>query len=215
MPGQFYGILTPGSINKDRIPTLASTDPVHVPRRRTLSPLQKTRLMITVLFPFDKPFSKDRYYLFLQSLNIFTVECTCHKKGCLIFYGWYKRTVKLQSQTIELSVQRVLCKECGRTHALIPSVLVPYSQIPLKVQQEILILAETGLPYSDALDRNPQIDENNVKHIIRQYKKHWKERLLSICLSIHDRLTIPCLSAFSRQFMQIHKTPNILFAPPT
>jgi hypothetical protein len=65
------------------------------------------------------------------------------------------------------------------------------------------------------LDRNPQIDENNVKHIIRQYKKHWKERLLSICLSIHDRLTIPCLSAFSRQFMQIHKTPNILFAPPT
>jgi hypothetical protein len=85
----------------------------------------------------------------------------------------------------------------------------------MKDQQDILILAESGLPPAEVLERNPRVDENNAKHIIRQYKKHWKERLLSISLSVRDSLTIPCLSAFSRQFMQIHKTPNILFEPPT
>ena len=194
---------------------MASTDPVHVPRRRTLRFLQKTRIMITVLFLSDKSFSDNLYYTFLQSLNLFAIECTCHKKGCLIFYGWYKRKVKLPSKLLTLSIQRVRCRECGRTHALIPSVLVPYSQITLKDQQDILILAESGLPPAEVLERNPRVDENNAKHIIRQYNKHWKERLLSISLSVRDSLTIPCLSAFSRQFMQIHKTPNILFPTPT
>ena len=171
--------------------------------------------MITVLFPSDKAFSKNIYYFFIQTLNLFTVECTCHKKGCLIFYGWYTRKVKLPTGLSEFSVQRVRCKECGKTHALIPSVLVPYSRIRLKDQQDILILAETGGDTADALDENQQIDENNVKHIIRQYKKHWKERILSIGLTLRDTLTVPCLSAYSRQFMQIHRTPNILFCPPT
>lgn len=171
--------------------------------------------MITVLFPSDKPFSDVLYYTFLQNLNLFLIECTCHKKGCLIFYGWYTRKVKLPTELLTLSVQRVRCKECGKTHALIPSLLVPYSQITLKDQQDILILAENGLPPADVMERNTLIDENHVRYIIRQYKKHWKERLLSISLAIRDSLVIPCLSAFSRQFMQIHKTPNILFKPPT
>ena len=171
--------------------------------------------MITVLFPSDKPFSEDLYYAFLQTLNLFLIECTCHTKGCLIFHGWYERKVKLPSRLLTLSVQRVRCKECGKTHALIPSLLVPYSQITLKDQQDILILAESGLPPEDVMERNALIDENHVRYIIRQYKKHWKERLLSISLTIRDSLVIPCLSAFSRQFMQIHKTPNILFEPPT
>jgi len=171
--------------------------------------------MITVLFPSDKPFSEKLYFAFLQLLNLFSVECTCHKKGCLIFYGWYKRKVKLPSGPLLLSVQRVRCKECGKTHALLPSVLVPYSQVSLKDQLDILILAEDLQSPETVMDRNPLIDENNVKHIIRQYKKHWLERLRSIGLTLTDDLIIPCMAAFSRQFMQIHRTPNILFALPT
>lgn len=171
--------------------------------------------MITVLFPSDKPFSEKLYFSFLQLINLFSVECTCHKKGCLIFYGWYKRKVKLPSGPLLLSVQRVRCKECGKTHALLPSVLVPYSQVSLKDQLDILILTEDDRSPETVMDRNPMIDENNVKHIIRLYKKHWKERLRSIGLTLRDELIIPCLSAFSRQFMQIHRIPNILFVPPT
>ena len=96
-----------------------------------------------------------------------------------------------------------------------PSVLVPYSQITLGDQQGILICAEAGSRADAILEQNPYIDEGNVKYIIRQYRRHWKERILSIGRTLLDSLTIPCLSAYSRQFMQIHRTPNILFCPPT
>ena len=60
------------------------------------------------------------------------------------------------------------------------------------------------------MQNNLLIDENNVKYIIRQFKKHWKQRLLSAALNIMDSLTVPCLAVYSRQFMQIHRTPNKL-----
>lgn len=193
---------------------MASTDPVHYLAGRLCGPTQD-RIMITIIFPSDKPFSDIAYYSFLQGLNLFSIECTCHKKGCLIYYGWYKRSVRLPDGCLELSVQRVRCRECGRSHALLPSVLVPYSQITLGDQQGILICAEAGSRTDAILEQNPYIDEGNVKYIIRQYRRHWKERILSIGRTLLDSLTIPCLSAYSRQFMQIHRTPNILFCPPT
>ena len=171
--------------------------------------------MITVIFPSDKPFSDIAYYSFLQELSLLSIECTCHKKGCLIYYGWYKRTVRLPEGHLELSIQRVRCTECGKTHALIPSVLVPYSQITLADQQGILICAENGQKADDVVEQSHIIDESGARYIIRQYRKHWKERILSIGRTLLDSLTIPCLSAYSRQFMQIHRTPNILFCPPT
>ena len=146
----------------------------------------------------------------MDGLQLFQVECTCGKKGCLIRYGRYKRSVKLNSALIQLSLQRVLCKECLVSHALFPSLLVPYSQIPLHDQQQILDRAEKGQDMEAAMENNLLIDENNVKYIIRQFKKHWKQRLLSAALSIMDDLTAPCLAVYSRQFMQIRRTRNKL-----
>ena len=63
------------------------------------------------------------------------------------------------------------------------------------------------------LNRNPSIDESNCRYIIRCFLRHWKQRLLSekITLSNKAALCRGCFSAFARQFMQIHCTPNILF----
>lgn len=67
----------------------------------------------------------------------------------------------------------------------------------------------------EVLQQNLLVDENNVKYIFRQFRKHWKQRILSLGLSLSCALSIPCLSVYSRQFMQIHRTRNILFIPPT
>lgn len=146
----------------------------------------------------------------LDELQLFQVECTCGKKGCLIRYGRYKRSLKLNSVLIRLSLQRVLCKECLVSHALFPSLIVPYSQVPLHDQQQILDCAEKGQDMETVMENNILIDENNVKYIIRQFKKHWEQRLLSAALAILDDLSIPCLSIYSRQFMQIRRTRNKL-----
>ena len=167
--------------------------------------------MITVLFENCNSFSQNSYDQTVDQLQLHMVRCTCGRSGCLIRYGHYRRHAKIMSDFLCLIVQRVWCKECGTSHALIPSVLVPYSQIPLEDQQEILACVENGVSPEPVMDRNILIDENNVKYIIRQFRRHWKQRILSLGLSLSDHLTVPSLAAFSRQFMQIHRTRNILF----
>ncbi len=167
-------------------------------------------IMITVLFQDCKDFSQDIYDQAIGSLQLHQIECTCERKGCLIRYGHYKRSVKFMSTLIPLCIQRVRCKECGASHALSPSLLVPYSQIPLEDQQEILACREGGKSPEAVMERNYLVDENHVKYIYRQFKKHWKERLATLCLSLTDHLTVPCLDFYSMQFMQIRKTPNKL-----
>ena len=167
-------------------------------------------IMITVIFKECNDFSQKEYDCMMDELQLFQIECTCGKKGCLIRYGRYKRSVKLNSVLIRLFVQRVRCTECLVTHALFPSFLVPYSQVPLHDQQQILDCAEKEQDMEPIMESNILIDENNIKYIIRQFRKHWKQRLLSAALSILDDLTVPCLSTYSRQFMQIRRTRNKL-----
>ena len=166
--------------------------------------------MITVLMEDCNGFSQDLYIKLIGSLQIHMVECTCGRKGGLILFGHYWRTVKYLSNTIRLCMQRVYCKECKKTNALLPSLLVPYSQIPLRDQQEILQAINSGSSSEPVMERNTLIDENNIKYIFSQFKKHWKQRLLSLGLSLLNELTSPCLATFSRQFMQIHRTRNKL-----
>lgn len=166
--------------------------------------------MITVIFERCNDFSKDDYDRVVDGLQLHRIECTCGKKGCLIRYGHYKRSVKLNSILIRLSIQRVFCTECRASHALIPSILVPYSQVPLHDQQQILDCAQKGQDMEPIMENNLLIDENNIKYIIRQFRKHWKQRLLSAALNIMDDLTASCLAVYSRQFMQIRRTRNKL-----
>ena len=96
--------------------------------------------------------------------------------------------------------------------ALHLSVIVPYSQVMLQDQQDILNAHQSAKPVETILERNLLIDENTVKYIIRQYRIHWKERLAALGLSLLDELIIPCFADYSRQFMQIRHTPNILYS---
>lgn len=166
--------------------------------------------MITVIFKDCNDFSQNDYDCKINELQLHRFECTCGKKGCLIRYGHYKRSVKFQSVLLCLSIQRVFCTQCWVSHALIPSILVPYSQVILHDQQQILDCSEKGQDFGHVMESNLLIDENNIKYIIRQFKKHWKQRLLSAALEILDDLTSPCLCIYSRQFMQIHRTRNKL-----
>lgn len=168
--------------------------------------------MITALNEEFNGFSQESYDSVVNNLQLHTVKCTCGKKGCLIRYGHYHRHVKYLSELLKLRIQRVLCTQCGKTHALMLSSLVPYSQVAKEDQQEILDCVEKGTSPQDVMLRNFLIDENTVKYIIRQFRKHWKQRILSLGLTLSDALTVPCLHTFGRQFMQVHKTCNILYS---
>lgn len=95
--------------------------------------------------------------------------------------------------------------------------MVPYSQIPLALHVRLIHAYEHETGFRNILEEQYLVDENNLKSIIRNYRLHWKQRLLSMRLYLPDipSLISGCFSLFSRQFMQIKSTSNKLFILPT
>ena len=95
--------------------------------------------------------------------------------------------------------------------------MVPYSQISLKDQISVIDAYENDRPTAEGLSNLDSVDESSFRYVIRQYLKHWKQRLLSEHLLLHpvSDLIGNCLHSFCRQFMQIHRTPNLLFSDTT
>ena len=173
--------------------------------------------MITFLTEENNPLSQNFYDSCINSLQFHRLSCSCGHSGCLGIHGYYQRKVKTQNGSFLLVVCRVRCSVCGRTHALLPSSLVPYSQIPLVCCCQVISSLSTGGDINSVCEDYPEVDENNVKSIIRRYRRYWKERLLShrIDLTPVRTLILACFSHYSVQFMQIHRTANLLFPKTT
>lgn len=174
--------------------------------------------MITVTVQECNDFSQDYYNSIIYSLPFHQLTCSCGHSGCLTTHAYYKRKVKSTDGTVyTLKIVRVKCAECGTTHAILLSSIVPYSQIPFSVQHIIVDAIEKDQDIFAACTDSGSIDENNLKHIKRNYLRHWKQKLISerISLSPIKTLIESCFAFYSAQFMQIRATFNRLFFKPT
>lgn len=149
------------------------------------------------------------YDKFNNDFNLLTAQCPCGFKGHFIRYGFYFRNIKTTSGLICLKIQRVKCKICGHTHAILLSCMIPYSQILFKDTLDI-IRSTSFEELKNIMTANQLIDESNISYIKRQFHKHWEQRLLSEQISFDDSLVFQCFFHYSRQFMQIKCTENIL-----
>lgn len=83
-----------------------------------------------------------------------TLQCpSCGCQNSLRPHGWYVRglvDVLCDLTIVEtvIEIRRVICKECHKTHALIPTTLVPYR--PFTVRLFLLILQWCLLPHKGA-----------------------------------------------------------------
>ena len=104
--------------------------------------------------------------------NLIGVVCPCCKSTEFIYYGTYKRNViYLENGHINesrLGIKRVLCKKCYKTHAIIPSFLIPYKQHSLNT---VLILLE-GNENTDTTT----IALENKYEVSRQLVLIWKKQ---------------------------------------
>lgn len=169
--------------------------------------------MITILVKDCNDISQSFYDSVIDDLQLHQLSCPCGHSACLLIHGYYRRTMKLPSGPVRLRICRVKCSYCKATHALLLSSMIPYSQISVSDQQMICNDYEEGRCVNSICDINPSIDENNVKSVLRNYRRYWKEKLrsLRIKLSPLESLIRLCFSNYSSQFMQIHRLINILF----
>lgn len=64
----------------------------------------------------------------------------CGYAGNLHRHGSYQRTVICEEITVRITIQRVICPDCRKTHALIPADLIPYFQHTIKTIVKLLEL---------------------------------------------------------------------------
>ena len=173
--------------------------------------------MITVSAENFNVKSQKDYDSMLCSLQFHRLKCKCGHSGCMTVHGYYSRTVRSSFGAFRMRVCRVICSECGRTHAILPASLVPYSQIDFEDQCVIIDAFENGTDRNAACTPEGAIDENDVKTVIRNYRRHWRTMLICEAILLSDRLNliISCFAHYSMQFMQIRRTPNTLFENPT
>ena len=173
--------------------------------------------MITLFVEENNPLTPDFYNKIINNLPFHQLTCPCGHSGGLSVHAYYHRFVKSPSGKLKFNICRVICEFCGHTHAILLSSMVPYSQVSFSCHVSILDNYENETSQDAVMESNPYIDESCYRYIIRCYKKHWREKLRSehILLASVKKLVTSCFAHFSRQFMQIKTTPNILFPNTT
>lgn len=112
-------------------------------------------LMITISVDFCNPISQKIYDDVINSLQFHRLSCPCGHSGCLSIHGYYDRTVKSGESDLRLHVCRVICSVCRHTHALLLSSIVPYSQISLPDQVDIIEHAASDGDFSSIMGPLP------------------------------------------------------------
>lgn len=157
----------------------------------------------------DTIFSQKKYDNEVNKVNLYDITCSCGKKGCMIGHGSYKRKYRSNDTVITISIKRVRCKECNRTHALMTPAIVPYSQVSMDLTIKILNCYINRVGNKDEiLGENLSIDESTYHMITSKYNKSWKEKIKSMSINIKQmfmqlhRLIVRCLLETEKQFME-------------
>ena len=168
--------------------------------------------MITNLNIKIKYLTQDNYNKFIENIDFHKLSCSCEMFGQFIKHAYYDRHIKTPEGIITITILRVRCKCCGKTHAIFPECIIPYSQILLADHRSIINTYNEGSSFKSIMMANVFIDESNISYIIKQYLRYWKERIISFKISLDLSISKQCLKFFKQQFMQIKCIPNILFS---
>jgi hypothetical protein len=146
--------------------------------------------------------SQENYDLIIENTDLLLLECPhCHHTGTRV-HAYYDREVKCDDDSFRLLVLRVACKFCRKTHAVLLDTIVPYSSVPMEITIEI-IQADTSEKIRHVFHKYGCLEFHEIYHIIRNFKRLWKERLASYGIVIDADISRNSICVFKRQFMQI------------
>lgn len=145
--------------------------------------------------------TQDIYDELVRFIVFSALQCPCGHVGFHL-HGTYERKVKLAAIVLHLIVQRIKCPECGKTHAVLPDILIPWSQVPLDTTVQLVRAANAG-ELREILTENENIMEEDAHNVRLRFRIYWQERMKSFRIQYDSDLTDRCYTLFKRQFMQI------------
>ena len=100
------------------------------------------------------------------------IECPVCKSDKLIRYGTYERNIGIQGEYQKIKIKRVMCKECGHTHALIPSFILPFYQN----ERSFIIHAVTRIVIDNKsvveVSKELEISRQEINSLVKRFKSH-------------------------------------------
>lgn len=174
--------------------------------RSDLSIVLTNIYMVLIYFPEIKSLNQFNYDLAIVSIEneLFSFTSSVFSPDESIFFGAYICSFILDDPSkVYIAIQQIFCINSGKTHALIPSCLVPYSTIPFSFQINII----------NAIDSNPNklgipldLDLSAIRYIRNRFLLYWHEfyNLLDLSLSSLTSIFFLLLTNNFFRIMDIH-----------
>ena len=137
-------------------------------------------------------YSKNINYNFLNNLNnynnidyIHYFECSHCNSYNLIKWGSYNRNLYYIEDNIikykKIKILRVKCKDCGKTHALIPAFIVPYKIHALDVILSALSNDDISLSINyDTITRWNKQFNKFIPYLKTMFSKYIKPEIINL-----------------------------------
>ena len=150
------------------------------------------------------------YSQLTSALNFSDLPCPCCKECGMRIFAYYSRYVKNPDfpEKTKIRVLRVRCvnENCRKTHAILPSTIVPYSQITMADTISI-VKAQSKEDARKILDENILISLEDIRKTKLKFLNFWKSRISNIEASLgSDRFFSECISVYKMHFMQLPPT---------
>ena len=137
-------------------------------------------------------------------------------KGRMFAHGYYSRSIRIFDTEVRLRVHRLLfIGENGKIHtqAVLPSFLIPYSQMITEDLLYILTAPANTDPASKPTPAGNRIDYTIVNYVKKRYRRwaeHFKCDIIGLCdiFDLKEKISASCeelsLVFCGIQFMQFH-----------
>lgn len=139
---------------------------------------------------------KKIYTESIQNINLNMLRCCQKQGGSFVIHGYYSRRLKIKDTTISMSILRIRCGYCNKTHALFFSDFIPYSMFNTYEGKKILM---------------NDIDDDFSYEVIEKIKRIKRQilaRLSLLGIRISDDVSIileRSIHSFCGHFLQIHR----------
>ena len=110
------------------------------------------------------------------------MECPNCSSNRLISYGTYERNVGFGSIFKTIKIKRVKCKECCRTHAVIPTFIKPYFQYESSFIDFIMQLINVKKMKKRKIENKIKLS----RQLIRKWEKRFKEHEIRLKVTFNN-----------------------------
>jgi transposase-like protein len=102
-------------------------------------------------------------------------------RGDCIRHGFYERYVIVGQESLIIIILRLKCKGCGKTHAVIPEFLRPYSPYQQDIREKAMKLIYQGMARAETARKM-----GLSRELLRWWRKAFEQRAPEVVLAIQS-----------------------------